>query len=273
VDVWAELTGEENPVNASMEAPWPFDPLGERRAAFALAAERVLTVPRRRKTQWTTEADLLLAERDELARRAALTEVAVPDHLSVSQLVALKKDRRPWRECCAVHCPAPPTHTRGAARPFTGGSRNVMAPQRFSTSTTHCFDEEEAPDSELAALKAAFEASVWADRVPVEVETPFILELAGVVIRGRMDAVFASVDGGYEVVDWKTGKPPRGGRRPGRRRAAGRIPPGLGVAQRRSGADGECRVPLREGQPDRSACRPALTGRADRPHYRPAPVG
>jgi DNA helicase-2/ATP-dependent DNA helicase PcrA len=25
-----------------------------------------------------------------------------------------------------------------------------------------------------------------------------------------MDAVFASVDGGYEVVDWKTGKPPRG---------------------------------------------------------------
>jgi len=210
VDVWAELTGEENPVNASMEAPWPFDPLGERRAAFALAAERVLTVPRRRKTQWTTEADLLLAERDELARRAALTEVAVPDHLSVSQLVALKKD--PSTLARMLRRPLPSAPDPYARR---GTAFHRWLEERYGAATLFdlddtLFDEEEAPDSELAALKAAFEASVWADRVPVEVETPFILELAGVVIRGRMDAVFASVDGGYEVVDWKTGKPPRG---------------------------------------------------------------
>jgi len=170
----------------------------------------VLTVPRRRKTQWTTEADLLLAERDELARRAALTEVAVPDHLSVSQLVALKKD--PSTLARMLRRPLPSAPDPYARR---GTAFHRWLEERYGAATLFdlddtLFDEEEAPDSELAALKAAFEASVWADRVPVEVETPFILELAGVVIRGRMDAVFASVDGGYEVVDWKTGKPPRG---------------------------------------------------------------
>jgi DNA helicase-2/ATP-dependent DNA helicase PcrA len=69
-------------------------------------------------------------------------------------------------------------------------------------------DEGAAPDRELAALQAAFLASPWADRTPVEVETPFELLVAGVLIRGRVDAVFRS-DGGIEVVDWKTGAPPR----------------------------------------------------------------
>jgi DNA helicase-2/ATP-dependent DNA helicase PcrA len=30
-----------------------------------------------------------------------------------------------------------------------------------------------------------------------------------VVVRGRIDAVFADADGGWTVVDWKTGDPPR----------------------------------------------------------------
>jgi len=34
--------------------------------------------------------------------------------------------------------------------------------------------------------------------------------VGGVVIRGRMDAVFADADGAYTVVDWKTGKRPTG---------------------------------------------------------------
>jgi ATP-dependent DNA helicase UvrD/PcrA len=210
VDVWAPLTGEENPVSASVEAPWPFDPLGERRSAIAAAAARVLTVPRRRKTRWTLEADMLLAERDELARRAALTEVAVPAHLSVSQLVALKKD--PAALARMLRRPLPTAPDPYARR---GTAFHRWLEERYGAATLFdlddtLYDEEEAPDSELAALKVAFEASVWADRVPVEVETPFILELGGVVIRGRMDAVFASVDGRFEVVDWKTGKPPRG---------------------------------------------------------------
>lgn len=59
-------------------------------------------------------------------------------------------------------------------------------------------------------LREAFLASAWADRTPVEVEVPFELRLAGLALRGRMDAVFVGPDGRYDVVDWKTGQPPSG---------------------------------------------------------------
>jgi DNA helicase-2/ATP-dependent DNA helicase PcrA len=54
-----------------------------------------------------------------------------------------------------------------------------------------------------------FEDGPFADRVPLQVEAPFALVLAGQVVRGRIDAVYAERDpatgaDGYLVVDWKT---------------------------------------------------------------------
>nr|BFE83351.1 hypothetical protein GCM10020093_059520 [Planobispora longispora] len=40
----------------------------------------------------------------------------------------------------------------------------------------------------------------------LDVEVPFETMIADRVVRGRMDAVFQTPDGGYEVVDWKTGR-------------------------------------------------------------------
>ena len=37
-------------------------------------------------------------------------------------------------------------------------------------------------------------------------EAPFQLVLGGRVVRGRIDAVYLLDDGGFEVVDWKTGR-------------------------------------------------------------------
>src|SRR5262249_1488912 len=52
-------------------------------------------------------------------------------------------------------------------------------------------------------------------RAPVDVEVPFEMPVAGAVIRGRMDAVFAEPAGRggvprWLVVDWKTGQEPTG---------------------------------------------------------------
>jgi hypothetical protein len=69
-------------------------------------------------------------------------------------------------------------------------------------------DEGSASDDALADLQEAFLASDWADRRPVEAEVPFETVIAGVAVRGRMDAVFADPDGGFTVVDWKTGPLP-----------------------------------------------------------------
>jgi DNA helicase-2/ATP-dependent DNA helicase PcrA len=65
-------------------------------------------------------------------------------------------------------------------------------------------------DPELAALQAAFESGEWASRWPAEVEVPFEAKAGDRLIRGRIDAVFADAPGGgYDVIDWKTGRQPR----------------------------------------------------------------
>jgi DNA helicase-2/ATP-dependent DNA helicase PcrA len=40
------------------------------------------------------------------------------------------------------------------------------------------------------------------------VEVQFETMVAGRIISGRIDAVFPTPEGGYEVIDWKTGEPP-----------------------------------------------------------------
>jgi len=69
-------------------------------------------------------------------------------------------------------------------------------------------DEDAAPDDTFEQLRVRFEASEWAHRTPVAVEVPFTAVVAGLVLRGRMDAVFADQDGGFQVIDWKTGRQP-----------------------------------------------------------------
>ena len=67
-----------------------------------------------------------------------------------------------------------------------------------------------SPIAELTALQQRFEAGEWACRWPSEVEVPFETLIGGRLVRGRIDAVFAdSPDGGFDVVDWKTGRQPR----------------------------------------------------------------
>jgi len=55
-------------------------------------------------------------------------------------------------------------------------------------------------------MKEAFLRSEFAHRRPYRVEAPFQLALNGRVVRGRIDAVYETVDGGFEVVDWKTNR-------------------------------------------------------------------
>ena len=70
-------------------------------------------------------------------------------------------------------------------------------------------DDDIVSDDGLGGLKAAFERSPYANRVPVAVELPFSLMVDGRVVNGRIDAVFENdAESGlprYQVVDWKTG--------------------------------------------------------------------
>jgi DNA helicase-2/ATP-dependent DNA helicase PcrA len=223
--VWVEEPGEANPLADKVESyAWPYDPLGLRRVVVEegaalvrsavagtdgedlLAEAQISTAA----TEWDDEVDKLIAERERL-RSTRSSEVPLPDHMSVSQLVMLRDD--PAELARAIRRPVPrapaPLARRGTLfhtwLETRWDSPRLLDPDELPGSA----DEGAAPDNELAALQEAFLASGWADRTPIEVEPPFELLIAGVAIRGRVDAVFAASDGRIDVVDWKTGRPPR----------------------------------------------------------------
>ncbi|NUS62292.1 MAG: ATP-dependent helicase [Saccharothrix sp.] len=157
---------------------------------------------------WSRDVDVLLAERAAAADRRE--RVVLPDHLSVSQLVELAADPDLLARRLRRPLPFPPNPLARRGTAF-----HTWLEQRFGASRLFdldelpgAADEGAAPDADLTRLQEAFLASGWADRVPHDVEVPFEAEIDGLSVRGRMDAVFADDDGGWTVVDWKTGAVP-----------------------------------------------------------------
>ena len=64
-------------------------------------------------------------------------------------------------------------------------------------------------DTKLAELKSAFEASPWGRRAPFAIEREITVPFAGRSLVCKLDAIYKNEDGTYEIVDWKTGSPPK----------------------------------------------------------------
>jgi DNA helicase-2/ATP-dependent DNA helicase PcrA len=212
-----------------LSASWPVDPfdptaaqggVAGRRAAVEAGAELVRVASEvlpgldvadpagdsAEARRWREDVELLLAERARLAR-ADRSAVELPRQLSVSQLVELQ--RSPGELARSLRRPLPRPPAPWARR---GTAFHTWLEQRWQQQTLLDLDElpgaadDGADDTDLAALRDAFERSVWADRTPAEVEVPFEMPLGDRVIRGRMDAVFGSPAAGWQIVDWKTGR-------------------------------------------------------------------
>jgi DNA helicase-2/ATP-dependent DNA helicase PcrA len=158
---------------------------------------------------WAGDVDALLAEHDRVPERAA---VLPPGQLSVSSLVDLARDPERAVQRLRRRLPARPDPHALLGTAFHDWVQRFYGAQRL-------FDLDDLPGAVdgdvaraqadgLAALQAAFTASPWAARTPVDVEVPFQLTIGETVVRGRIDAVFADPDGGATVVDWKTGDAP-----------------------------------------------------------------
>ncbi|CAM3492888.1 DNA 3'-5' helicase [Stackebrandtia soli] len=218
---WMAKPEGENPVLAeAMTASWPSKaPLGDRQESATAAAVAVLeamaeldpteAVSSAEGSRWRDEAKLLLAERD--AADANVIGVEIPPAMSVSALVAWHADAEAFARRLRRPLPQPPApHTRRGTAFHAWVERRLGGTALFDMDDLPgAADPEAADDALLDRLRAAFEASSWASRTPVAVEVPFTTVLSGVVVRGRMDAVFAT-ESGYEVVDWKTGRLPTG---------------------------------------------------------------
>lgn len=219
--------GTPNPLQAGVtEFPWPVtEQTAEalrRIAAAELVHESLAAGPesddpalgldlvdQARVEEWDAELGRLLEEarRD----RADDVEVPLPSSLSATSLARLRDDPAGFAAELVRPMPRPPS---SAAR--FGTLFHAWVEARFGQQPL--LDPEDLPGrgdlgiddaSELQELEDAFVAGEFGDRVPHQVEAPFALVLAGQVVRGRIDAVYAepSDDGpGYLLVDWKTGR-------------------------------------------------------------------
>jgi DNA helicase-2/ATP-dependent DNA helicase PcrA len=170
---------------------------------FGLAADDVELV-----RGWDDDVALLLEELR--AERSATRVVALPASLSASDLLRLAADPDAFTRRLARPVPAAPAPAARRGTRFHAwveahfGIAPLLDPDDLPGAADAGIDSDDA----LAAMQATFLASAYSDRSPIGLEVPFALVLAGRVVPGRIDAVFASVapDGStrYEVVDWKT---------------------------------------------------------------------
>jgi len=203
--------GSRNPIEINPDsAYWPRDPLGDRRAAFDAAVALVEKSQPHTLTSsadddlnsWISDAQALIAEVKN--RNSPTIEVELPARISTSTLVALHEN--PEALALAIRRPIPRSQDPYSRR---GTQFHAWVEKQFSAMTLFddidldYFDPIEE-DGKLEDLKKAWQSSAYANRTPAAIEVPFESVIAGVLIRGRIDAVYETPDG-FEVVDWKTG--------------------------------------------------------------------
>lgn len=167
-----------------------------------------------------SEADTLIEahERDisliaEAATRTAPTTPKVPQILSATSFVRLgKADLTAWELVRPL--PDRPTDARRLGTEV----HRVIEEKARGLSPYPAENELDEPSAvidpgKIDELLADFESSGYADRTLAQlpsgelmVELPFTLKKEGHIIRGRIDAVYETDEGGLEIVDFKTGQ-------------------------------------------------------------------
>ncbi|MFI6346568.1 ATP-dependent helicase [Streptomyces sp. NPDC050560] len=231
---WDEEAGEGPPPQD--EPPYDGEPAHARAgallpgqpsygAADARRAPRLTPEEERAVASWDRDLDALTGEL--LRARDAVTEVPLPATLTATEMMRLAADPEGYVRDLVRPMPQPPrpaarrgtrfhawVQSRHEALPLPlllpeelpGGADDQYAGDAGDAEGTDIIDDER----DLEALKAAFERTAYAHRTPHRVEVPFQITLAGRVVRGRIDAVYRDEDGGFEIVDWKTGRTPEG---------------------------------------------------------------
>ena len=231
---WAAApTATDNPLTeVAATATWPVDPLGGRRPAVEEGAQLVriarhfepVTAAKAGAGNgaadggsvvdpdgWDRDIDALLTERR--AARERRQQVPLPAAVSVSALVAMADD--PSRLARQLRRPVPQPPAVAARR---GTAFHSWLEHHYTGDALLDIDElpgsddrDALPDAALDMLREAFLRSPWASRTPYGQEMSFSTVIDGLPVRGRIDAVFADPDGGWTVVDWKTGRMPAAG--------------------------------------------------------------
>lgn len=178
-------------------------------ASEPLGTTEFESATRRRILQRNPIVSALLQERAERAR--GVTSVALPAHLSTTTLMGILDDPARAADDVRRPMPRPPAPEARAGTAF-----HAWVEEHYQRAAIVDVDDlpgaadHEAMATSLEVMKEHFLSSPWADRTPLAVEVDVEHVVAGIALRGRVDAVFDDGPGRLVVVDWKTGQPPVG---------------------------------------------------------------
>jgi DNA helicase-2/ATP-dependent DNA helicase PcrA len=153
---------------------------------------------------WDRDLEALSGEL--LRARARVRDVPLPAALTASQVLRLAADPEGFARELARPMPRPPQPAARRGTRFHAWVESRFEPLMLlgEDALPGADDEGIEDERDLARLKEAFLRTPYASSTPYRVEAPFQLLLAGRVVRGRIDAVYRTAEGGFEVVDWKT---------------------------------------------------------------------
>ncbi|MCF6379867.1 ATP-dependent helicase [Nocardioides KLBMP 9356] len=224
VEHWLEKPPPKSPNpndDVDPSRPWPVPGPGEEAARRLAAAELVRSVDPTAPdhgldmvetalvAEWDDDLAQLLAEAR--AERAAVVDLELPGSLSATSVVRLRDDPEAFARDLARPMPRPPAPAARFGTAFHAwvehrfGQQALIEPDELPGRADAGIDDE----ADLGEVVKRFEDGPFGDRAPHAVEAPFALVLAGQVVRGRIDAVYAEpadAGGGFLVVDWKTGR-------------------------------------------------------------------
>jgi DNA helicase-2/ATP-dependent DNA helicase PcrA len=162
--------------------------------------------------EWDAEIERLSAE--VAVDSTDVVDVPMPSSLSATTLARLRQDREGLARDLVRPMPRTPSPAARFGTRFHAwvearfGQQQLVDPDELPGRADTGIDDED----DLRELVGLFEKGEFAERTPVAVEPPFALVLAGQVVRGRIDAVYADPDNstgghdGFLVVDWKTNR-------------------------------------------------------------------
>ena len=203
-----------NPIDAAeLIDIWPMEPLGlhhrPKVEQAKIAVEAALDVQAPSRQAMDDTIDKLLAERDELELRSK--QVKLPVRISASRFKEFIFDLPKIIDMYKRPMPEIPYKQTMAGTLF-----HSWVEQRFGVlANTDELDaielrtEDDATTKTVEELREIFENSRFSNMKPFSIESEIQVTIKGNTFICKLDAVFET-ENGYEIVDWKTGKPPVG---------------------------------------------------------------
>ena len=203
-----------NPIDQeALSEVWPMEPLGEKHRvkvdeAKALV-EDAMAAQAPSRLAIDQKIDLLLAERAELERRSE--QVRMPVRIPASRFKEFVYDLPKIVDMYRRPLPEQPYKQTMAGTLF-----HSWVEQRFGVlsnsdelDAVEVAKDDEATQKTVDELREIFEGSRFSSMSPHSIEAEIQVTIKGNTFICKLDAVFKT-ETGFEIVDWKTGKPPVG---------------------------------------------------------------